>query len=213
VVAPAIVLASVGGAPTTSGAATRTVVANAPAVRVAVVIDFGPSAKMSPRIVIKCPQVPAGTNGEAVLADVADSFHVPVPTYADSGLLCSIDGYPSTGCGTLTSSGYVYWSYWHGGQHWSYSNVGAASWTVTNGDVEGWRFEDQGAGAGDDPAPALSSDFATICADATTHPAPAPSNGPPGGSATLLAVVALVMLALGGGAASGWRRRSARDED
>jgi hypothetical protein len=207
VIAPAVVLASVGAAPTMSGAVTRTVVANAPTVRVAVVIDFGPSARMSPRIVIKCPKVPAGTNGATVLASVADSFHVPAPTYAASGLLCSIDGYPSTGCGTLTSAGYAYWSYWHGGRHWSYANVGPAEWTVTNDDVEGWRFEDHGAANPSDAAPALPSDFETVCADAATSPAPTPTSGPPGGSTTLLIGVALLVIVLGGGAGIRWRRQ------
>lgn len=186
---------------------TRNATAHAAMVRVAVVIDFGPGSGVSPRRVIKCPLVPAGTNGSEVLASVADSFHVPAPTYNNSGLLCSIDGYPSMGCGTLTNGGYAYWSYWHGGGHWSYADVGPAEWTVRNGDVEGWRFEDHGAAGPSDPAPAASSAFATVCADAATSPAPTPTSGGTTGSATLLVAAALAVVLLGGAGASRWRRR------
>lgn len=177
-------------------------------VRVAVVIDFGPGSGMTPRLVVKCPKVPAGTSGASVLASVASSFHVPAPTYAVSGLLCSIDGYPSTGCGTETGAGYAYWSYWHGGSHWTYANVGPAEWVVGNGDVEGWRYQAHGAASPSDPAPDLSPDFATVCADAATSAPPTPTRGvATTGPVTLLLAVGIVVVLLGGLAASRWRRR------
>jgi hypothetical protein len=164
---------------------------------------------VSPRIVIKCLKVPAGTNGSDVLASVASSWHVPAPTYSNSGLLCSIDGYPSRGCGTPAHGGYAYWSYWHGASpHWTYANVGPAEWTVRDGDVEGWRFQDRGAANPTDPAPAAPSDFAAVCAAGATSPSPIPARGgTTSGSATLLVVSALVVVALGGAGASRWRRR------
>jgi len=183
-------------------------VTSAATVRVVVVVDFGPRSKVSPRIVIKCLKVPAGTNGSVVLADVASSFHVPAPTYATSGLLCSIDGYPATGCGTPEPGGYAYWSYWHGGGHWTYADLGPAEWTVRDEDVEGWRYQSQGAANPSDPAPAASSVFATACAAAATSPSPMPvRGGSTTGSATLLGAAALVVVVLGGAGAARWRRR------
>ncbi len=175
-------------------------------VRIAVVIDFGARSGVSPRIVIKCLRVPGGTNGSDVLASVASSWHVPAPTYATSGLLCSINGYPSTGCGTPVPGGYAYWSYWHGGgQHWAYADVGPAEWTVRNGDVEGWRYQDSGAA---NPAPAASPDLVAACAAAATSPAPAPAHdASTAGSATLFAAALLVAVVLGGAGAITWRRR------
>jgi hypothetical protein len=189
-------------------AALRGAVTSAATVRVVVVVDFGPRSKVSPRIVIKCRKVPAGTNGSVVLADVASSFHVPAPTYSTSGLLCSIDGYPSAGCGTPEPGGYAYWSYWHGGGHWTYADLGPAEWTVRDEDVEGWRYQSQGAANPSDPAPAVSSVFATGCAAAATSPSPVPvRGGSTTGSATLLGAAALVVVVLGGAGAARWRRR------
>ncbi len=56
------------------------------------------------------------------------------------GLLCAIDGYPATGCGVRTATGYQYWSYWHGGSSWTYSSVGPSSYRVSAGGVDGWHF-------------------------------------------------------------------------
>jgi hypothetical protein len=204
-VAPTFVVASVGAVPMSlAHASTRG--ATADDVRVAVVIDFGARSGVSPRIVIKCLKVHRGTNGSDVLASVASSWQVPAPTYATSGLLCSINGYPSTGCGTSVPGGYAYWSYWHGGgQHWAYANVGPAEWTVRNGDVEGWRYQDPGAV---NPAPAASPDLATACAAAATSPAPTPARDrSTAGSATLFAAALLVVVVLGGAGAITWRRR------
>jgi hypothetical protein len=133
------------------------------AVPVAVVIEFGPHSGIHPSAVVKCLTVRSGANGSDVLADVASVERLPAPTYAPSGLLCSIDGYPTDGCGSESSSNYAYWSYWHGGTTWSYSNVGPAESTVTAGDVEGWRWQPGGGGSSADPAPTLPSRFASVC--------------------------------------------------
>jgi hypothetical protein len=52
----------------------------------------------------------------------------------------------------------AYWNYFHrnGDGSWTYSGMGAATWTVGNGDVDGWVWGDGSA-----PPPALV--FDTIC--------------------------------------------------
>jgi len=175
-------------------------------VRVAVVVDLGAGAPASPRVILKCLKVPAGANGSDVLASVARAFRVPAPTYATSGLLCSIDGYPASGCGTGGPGGYAYWSFWHGGRHWTYANVGPAEWTVVNGDVEGWRFQRRGSGASN-PPPAAASSFAAVCAAAAASAVPRPAGGPTSSGPAALVVAGAAVLALGGAAAIRWRRR------
>jgi hypothetical protein len=178
-------------------------------VRVAVVIDLGVHSGMSPRVFIKCLKVPASTNGSDVLASVARSFRIPAPTYASSGLLCSIDGYPSMGCGTSERGGYAYWSYWHGGSQWSYASIGPAAWTTRDADVEGWRYQNPGAANPSDPPPDASPAFATACAAAATSPAPTPTNGSgSAGSTTLFVSTSLIVVALGAAGTLRWRRRT-----
>ena len=47
------------------------------------------------------------------------------PTYASSGLLCSINGIPASGCGQTVAGGYIYWSYFTGGPgSWTYASAG-----------------------------------------------------------------------------------------
>jgi hypothetical protein len=65
----------------------------------------------------------------------------------------------------------TYWNYFHrnGDGSWAYSGMGAATWTVGNGDVDGWVWGDGSA-----PPPALT--FDTICG---AEPAPAVPEVPP----------------------------------
>jgi hypothetical protein len=72
-----------------------------------------------------------------------------------SGLLCSIDGYPASGCGKATSAGYEYWSYWHGGSKWTYATSGPDTTYVKSGGVEGWRFV-SGSDSSNERAPRYS---------------------------------------------------------
>ncbi|HET7090026.1 MAG TPA: hypothetical protein VFL17_15425, partial [Anaerolineae bacterium] len=62
-----------------------------------------------------------------------------------------------------------YWSYWHlRDGSWAYASVGASSYTVHDGDVEGWSW-----GAGEPPA---LFTFDQICAPSSAaEVAPAPS--------------------------------------
>lgn len=59
------------------------------------------------------------------------------------GMICRIDEVPDTCSLSMTD----YWSYWHATRRsdgslseWSYSSLGAASYSPAAGDVEGWFF-------------------------------------------------------------------------
>jgi hypothetical protein len=140
-------------------------------VSVAFVVDFGGGD-----VVTACVKVPPGTSGYQALTDFTQQENEAAPTYNSSGLLCSINGVPTSGCGQVVDGGYDYWSYWHGTSgSWAYSSAGASA-AVDNGDVEGWRFQDPGAGNPSDPAPGATPAFASIC---VPTPTPPPTTAPP----------------------------------
>lgn len=61
------------------------------------------------------------------------------------------------------SSTYRYWSYWNGGEQWTYSSRGPA-FTVTPADgVEGWRFVVSPKDGSQATAPAAASNYAQLC--------------------------------------------------
>ena len=129
-------------------------------VHVAVVVDNGSSSAVS----AVCVPGSSGDNGATILAARASMLGTPQPRYASSGLLCAIDGMPSTGCGVAHDGHYAYWSYWHGsGAKWSYSNVGPASGHVDPGTVEGWRWQPDGSALPTDPPPRGPADATAIC--------------------------------------------------
>ena len=134
-------------------------------VTVAFVLDFGGA---STNQVVGCVTVPTSDTRYDALSAFTQSRGLGAATYAPSGLLCSINGTPATGCGQVVPGGYVYWSYFTGGNGaWTYASTGASG-TVTPGDVEGWRFQDPGTGRPNDPAPRTTATFASICATTTT---------------------------------------------
>jgi hypothetical protein len=136
-------------------------------VSVAFVVDFGTAG-----VVTACVKVPAGDDGYDALEAFTQQENEAAPAYNNSGLLCSINGVPSSGCGQEVPGGYDYWAYWQGSTGtWIYANTGASG-TVTNGDVEGWRFEDPGAGNPSDPPPRATPDYAGICRSTTPTTAP-----------------------------------------
>jgi len=174
-------------------------------VRVAVVIDFGTGATVRPRVVTRCIRVPTGSNGSDVLATLASDERVPAPSYAPSGLLCTIDGFPAAGCGAAPAGAYAYWSYWHGGRTWTYADVGPAGFAVTTSDVEGWRYQPGGSGSASDPAPRFSPSFAAVCANAAVLPTGLPAV--PGGATPWVPIaVAGCVLALALLSVRRWRR-------
>jgi hypothetical protein len=150
----------------------------------------------------------AGSNGTDVLAAVSQELGLPQPTYAPSGLLCSIDGYPSQGCGTSVANGYAYWSYWHGTTHWSYANLGPAQWTVTDDDVEGWRFQNPSAQAPGTPPPDAPANYAAVCAMASVRPSTGSTSKTSAEQLAVLAAVGAVVVLLSAASVRRWRRTS-----
>jgi hypothetical protein len=127
---------------------------------VPVVVDTGGTSDSAE---VACVPVRVGSNGAQVLAARAKMLHVPAPRYAESGLLCAIDGSPATGCGVENDGHYAYWAYYHGGSSWTYASVGPASSKVFSGDVEGWRFQPEGSATPADPPPRAPSEASTLC--------------------------------------------------
>jgi hypothetical protein len=207
--APGVAAASVVARTAPLPAPARANVVASGGVSVAIVIDFGEHSGIRPRVVRKCLRVADGSNGTNALASLARAFAIPEPTYAVSGLLCSIDGYPTSGCGTqVGKGGYAYWSYWHGGPTWSYANVGPAQWTVLNGDVEGWRFEDGGPADADDPPPSSPPAYADVCDLASVRPTSlrASIDGNSTSMDVLVGVAGLLVVLLGTVTVRRWRR-------
>ena len=126
---------------------------------VPVVVDFGATKA---DVLVTCVVARAGDTGADVLAAQATLLGYPPPRYAESGLLCAIDGYPKTGCGTFSGAHYAYWAYWHGGSRWTYANDGPGEETVSKGDVQGWRYEPRGTASPSDPPPRASSAAASL---------------------------------------------------
>lgn len=150
--------------------------------RVAVVVDFGDLANPPPSSSV-CVAASDGDTAAQVMAARAKQLGTPPPRYDSSGLLCSIDGLPATGCGVRTNDGYKYWSYFHGtASGWQYSNVGPAGSRAKATTTEGWRFTD-GSGLPSDPRPAGNPDPAATCRPAPTattqRPNPGNTGAPP----------------------------------
>ncbi len=131
---------------------------------VPIVVDFGSAAS---RVDVTCVAVAKGSTGSDVLAARAAALHTAQPVYGSSGLLCRIDGYPTSGCGAQSGSHYAYWAYFHGGSKWTYSSDGPAENRVSAGDVEGWRFEPDGSATPSDPPPRAASSVAALEATST----------------------------------------------
>lgn len=147
---------------------------------VAFVLDFGgPTTDQ----VVGCVTVPSSDDRYDALAAFISQQHLAQPTYGSSGLLCSINGIPSSGCGTEVAGGYIYWSYWTGGSHgWTYAETGAQN-PVGHDDVEGWRFENPGKANPSDPPPRTAARYNSICgAHGTTTPNSPGGDGKGGGN-------------------------------
>ena len=133
------------------------------------------------RVLVICVLVKPGVSGAQVLQAQAALLGYPSPRYAESGLLCAIDGYPTSGCGAQSGAHYAYWAYWHGGKRWQYANGGPGEWKVAKGDIEGWRFEPDGSATPADPPPRAPSSAAALevpaGAAAVTTTSPPPSSG------------------------------------
>ncbi len=115
----------------------RAVAADSATTTAVIVIDTGSSVRAV------TVDVGSGMTGLAALQRVAN---VTVLSFTgNGGAVCAIDGFgnEATQAGCLVGPNSQYWAYFHssgGAGAWSYSPVGAGSFTVHGGDVEGWRY-------------------------------------------------------------------------
>jgi hypothetical protein len=154
-------------------------------IRVVIVVDPGDSGPGGPGAT--CMVVPAGTTGSQLLARRAAELGAATPRYGGSGLLCAIDGFPSSGCGEHSGGGFAYWAYFNGtGGSWSYGSYNPFIRRISDGDIEGWRFVD-GSGSGQDPPPRISPS-SSLFPPVAPPPAPvgtaSPGGPPPAGAGT-----------------------------
>ena len=85
-----------------------------------------------------CAKVRAGATGVDVLQAAGHRV-----TFRSDGLLCTIDGLPSTGCSAVDDT--HYWAYFHRApesRSWSYSNEGPSTYRPVNDSTEGWVYDD-----------------------------------------------------------------------
>ncbi len=66
---------------------------------------------------------------------------------------------------------YRYWSYWTGGDSWSYSSRGPGFGVPADGGVEGWRFVLSPADGSQAAAPSTASSFEQLCPGQPPAPA------------------------------------------
>lgn len=155
-------------------------------IRVVVVVDFGTQPGAPTTQTATCAVLAKGSTGGDLLEARAAILRSQKPRYNGSGLMCALDGFPSTGCGQMTPDGYLYWAYWTGTSgSWVYGGGNPFTRRLSDGDIEGWRFTLGSAGP-QDPAPRTSPDrdrlFPTVVSP-TTMPAPVGGQSPgPGGS-------------------------------
>lgn len=120
--------------------------------RVVVVVDDGLG-----QVSVECLLVSQGTTGSQLLRQRAAKLGTAVPGHAGSGLLCTIDSFPASGC--AETSGGSYWANFSAsGGSWDYSNYNPFIRRVCDGDVEGWRYVVRGSGAAGDAAPRIAPD-------------------------------------------------------
>jgi LPXTG-motif cell wall-anchored protein len=74
--------------------------------------------------------------------------------------------------------GEPYWGYWHGtpSGEWTWSSVGARSFTVEEGDVEGWSFG-TGTTGSSHPQPRTEASLEAVCGASDPHPTPGGDDG------------------------------------
>lgn len=140
--------------------------------RAALVVRFADGAVETRCIAFDTPTI----SGAELLARSG----LPVIVNYNSGLggaVCSIGGqgcaFPGQDCFCkCQGSSCEYWAYYHGGADgWRYSDVGAGSYQVTDGAVEGWSWGKGNFASGTEPPPLR---FADVC---PAQPAPATLNG------------------------------------
>jgi len=148
--------------------------------RVALVVRFGDGSAQTKCVEFNEAQI---TGLEAL---TRSGLSVIYQASGSSATVCKIrnDGcnYPSQPCFCQCSGGAncVYWSYWHlKSGAWQYSQLGASSYMVGNGNVEGWVW---GPGSPNSAPQPPMVDFNSVCAPlatATFTPSPLPPTATP----------------------------------
>jgi hypothetical protein len=148
--------------------------------RVALIVRFGDGSTQTKCVEFNESQI---TGLEAL---TRSGLSVIYQASGSSATVCKIqsDGcnYPSQSCFCQCSGGSscVYWSYWHlKSGAWQYSQLGASSYMVSNGNVEGWVW---GAGSPSSAPQPPVVDFNSVCAPpatATFTPSPLPPTATP----------------------------------
>lgn len=146
--------------------------------RFAIVVDFGDAPSAPSANTVTCVPVDGDDTAADALATRARMLGRPGPRYNNAGLLCSLDGFPESGCGDRTEAGYRYWSYWFGGDKWSYASTGPAFHRAKAGGVIGWRFQPTGTATASDPPPRASARFADLCPPVIAASTPPTSAAP-----------------------------------
>jgi hypothetical protein len=151
--------------------------------RVVIVVDDG----LGP-VSIECLLVSQGTTGSQLLRQRAAKLGTAVPGHAGSGLLCTIDSFPASGC--AETAGGSYWANFSAtGGSWDYSSYNPFIRRVCDGDVEGWRYVVRGSGAAGDATPRIAPDAlrpegARGCGDGSISEPSGEPAGIPGNSST-----------------------------
>jgi cobalamin biosynthesis Mg chelatase CobN len=100
---------------------------------------------------------------------------------------------------------FYYWSYWHGASSggWQYASDNFNTYVVTNGEVEGWRYQNPGADNSSATAPATTGSYVSLCGTIPSSTVPPPTSAPaPTTTATTGASGSTVTTAGKGGSAS-----------
>ncbi len=152
-------------------------------VRIAVIVDYGTEPGAPGSASVRCLTVPDGTTGGQLLKQRAELLGTALPSYATSGLLCTLDGFPRNDeCGAASGDEFRYWSYWSGTSgSWVYGQGNPFTRRLRDGDIEGWRFVSAAESAAPPPRVAPSTDLFPAPPAPTPAPAPAlPSVDTPG---------------------------------
>jgi hypothetical protein len=167
---------------------------------VTVVVDFG---TLGGGVQTRCAPEPVSSGFDA-LTRAGFTYE---GTARFQGLLCRIDGKPSTQqdpCQNAPSPTY-YWAYWTApapGGAWTYSDAGAGNRDPAPGTVEGWAFSD---GCTRKPGAATACPGSTTTTTTTSSPSPTTTQAraasgpvpPRGGSVTTTAASASTTTASG----------------
>lgn len=116
-------------------------------------------------------------------------------------LVCSINetGCPANDCFCQCRGGgeCVYWSYWQdSAEGWQYARLGASSYRVTAGEIDGWSW---GPGSLTDAISPPELTFEEICSEdaATTHTVQVQDTGQTVSRETFLIILAAALLLVG----------------